>query len=163
MKDLITSQDHSAFLADIKNQIKLSQQKAFNAVDQEMILLYFTIGAMTNSKQIKLGRGAKVIDTLSADILQEFPAMSGSSTRNLKRMVRFYKEYQDELEKVPLAVAQMENLKVQPTVAEYSLRNMSQPIGISEYQLTEVLPKEFESSLPTIEMIENELKKSLEE
>lgn len=48
-------------------------------------------------------------------------------------------------------------------VAEYSLRNMSQPIGISEYQLTEILPKEFESSLPTIEMIENELKNSLEE
>jgi predicted nuclease of restriction endonuclease-like (RecB) superfamily len=47
-------------------------------------------------------------------------------------------------------------------VAEYSLRNMSQPIGISEYQLTEVLPKEFESSLPTIEMIENELTNSLE-
>ncbi|PNV82566.1 MAG: DUF1016 domain-containing protein [Sulfurimonas sp.] len=46
-------------------------------------------------------------------------------------------------------------------VAEYSLRNMSQPIGISEYELTEVLPKEFESSLPTIEMIENELKQSL--
>jgi len=44
-------------------------------------------------------------------------------------------------------------------VAEYSLRNMSQPIGISEYELTEVLPKEFKSSLPTIEMIENEFLK----
>jgi len=44
-------------------------------------------------------------------------------------------------------------------VAEYSLRNMSQPIGISEYELTEILPKEFVSSLPTIEMIENEFLK----
>jgi predicted nuclease of restriction endonuclease-like (RecB) superfamily len=44
-------------------------------------------------------------------------------------------------------------------VAEYSLRNMSQPIGISEYELTEVLPKEFVSSLPTIEMLENEFLK----
>ena len=43
-------------------------------------------------------------------------------------------------------------------VAEYSIKNMTQPIGISEYQLTEVLPKEFESSLPTIEEIEQELK-----
>jgi hypothetical protein len=47
-------------------------------------------------------------------------------------------------------------------VAEYSLKNMTQPIGISEYQLTEILPKELESSLPTIEMIENELKNILE-
>jgi predicted nuclease of restriction endonuclease-like (RecB) superfamily len=44
-------------------------------------------------------------------------------------------------------------------VAEYSLRNISQPIGISEYELTEVLPKEFVSSLPTIEMIESEFSK----
>jgi hypothetical protein len=44
-------------------------------------------------------------------------------------------------------------------VAEYSLRNMSQPIGISEYELTEILPKEFASSLPTIEMLENEFLK----
>ena len=37
MKDLMLSQDYSTFLVDIKNQIKLSQQKAFNAVNQEMI------------------------------------------------------------------------------------------------------------------------------
>ena len=49
--------------------------------------------------------------------------------------------------------------KKDEVVAEYSLRNMSQPIGISEYELTEVLPKEFVSSLPTIEMIESEFSK----
>lgn len=352
--DLTSSQDYSTFLVDIKNQIKLSQQKAFNAVNQEMILLYFTIGAMINQQQIDLGWGAKVIDKLSIDILNEFPNMSGFSPRNLKLMVQFYKEYASD-EIVQPTVAQMEILKVQPLVAqipwthniiliqkvkdkelrywymeqtfqngwskdilslmiksevhkrvgnlvsnfkhtlppldsdlvqqsfkdpykfdfltitepfrerelennlikhmekflielgsgfafvgrqykleigddefyidllfyhlklrcfvvvelkkgkfkpeysgqvnfycnavdgvlaqkddkptiglilcqekneiiaEYSLKNMSQPIGISEYQLTEVLPKEFESSLPTIEMIENELKNSLEE
>ncbi len=41
-------------------------------------------------------------------------------------------------------------------VAEYSLKNMAQPIGISQYELTEILPKEYESSLPTIEQIEAE-------
>ena len=42
-------------------------------------------------------------------------------------------------------------------VAEYSLENISQPIGIAQYELTKVLRKEFESSLPTIEEIEEEL------
>jgi len=342
MKDLILSQDYSTFLVDIKKQIKLSQQKAFTAVNQEMILLYFTIGAMINSKQKELGWGAKVIDRLSADILKEFSDMSGFSPRNLKLMVQFYKEYSSDeivqpvvaqipwthniilIQKVkdrelrywymeqtlqngwskdvlslmiksevhkragslvsnfkqilppfesdlvqqsfkdpyrfdfltitePFREKELENslikhmekflielgsgfafvgrqyklevgddefyidllfyhLKLRcfvvvelkkgkfkpeysgqvnfycnaidsvlaqkddkPTiglilcqekneiVAEYSLKNMSQPIGISEYQLTEVLPKEFESSLPSIEMIENELKNSLEE
>ena len=42
-------------------------------------------------------------------------------------------------------------------VAEYSLENISQPIGIAQYELTKVLGKEVESSLPTIEEIEEEL------
>ena len=42
-------------------------------------------------------------------------------------------------------------------VAEYALRNMSAPIGISEYTLAKALPKELKTSLPTVEQIEAEL------
>ncbi len=41
--------------------------------------------------------------------------------------------------------------------AEYALRDMNKPIGISEYTLTQNLPKEFESSLPTVNQLENQL------
>jgi len=44
-------------------------------------------------------------------------------------------------------------------MAEYALRDMNKPIGISEFELTRSLPKNLRSSLPTIEEIENELKK----
>ena len=44
-------------------------------------------------------------------------------------------------------------------MAEYALRDMKKPIGISEFELTRSLPKNLRSSLPTIEEIENELKK----
>jgi len=44
------------------------------------------------------------------------------------------------------------------TVVEYSLKDINKPIGVSEYQLSHVLPKEFKSSLPSIEEIEEELK-----
>lgn len=37
---------------------------------------------------------------------------------------------------------------------EYSLRDLNKPIGVSEYQITENLPEELRSSLPTIEQIE---------
>ena len=60
---------YNSFLVDIKTQIKLSQQKAFNAVNQEMISLYFNIGKMIDTWQKELGWGAKVIDNLSLDIL----------------------------------------------------------------------------------------------
>lgn len=42
-------------------------------------------------------------------------------------------------------------------VAEYALRGMDKPIGISEYELTRALPESLKSALPTIEEIEAEL------
>ncbi len=41
-------------------------------------------------------------------------------------------------------------------VAEYALRDISKPIGVSEYQLAEALPENFKGTLPTIEEIESE-------
>ena len=43
------------------------------------------------------------------------------------------------------------------TVVEYALKDINKLLGISEYQLTEILPKEFKSSLPSIEEIEAKL------
>jgi predicted nuclease of restriction endonuclease-like (RecB) superfamily len=40
--------------------------------------------------------------------------------------------------------------------AEFSLRDLNKPIGISEFNLTEIVPEELKSSLPTIEEIEKE-------
>jgi predicted nuclease of restriction endonuclease-like (RecB) superfamily len=44
-------------------------------------------------------------------------------------------------------------------VAEYALRDMSKPIGVSAFQITESLPENLQSSLPTIEELESELSK----
>jgi len=37
------------------------------------------------------------------------------------------------------------------------LRNVDKPIGVSSYELTRALPKSLQSSLPSIEQIEQEL------
>lgn len=42
-------------------------------------------------------------------------------------------------------------------LAEYSLRDIHKPIGISDYELTRALPENLKSSLPTVEEIEAEL------
>jgi predicted nuclease of restriction endonuclease-like (RecB) superfamily len=42
-------------------------------------------------------------------------------------------------------------------IAEYALRGINTPIGVSEYQLTQALPDDLKASLPSIEMIEAEL------
>ncbi|OQY97389.1 MAG: hypothetical protein B6D35_15420 [Candidatus Brocadia sp. UTAMX2] len=45
-------------------------------------------------------------------------------------------------------------------LAEYALRDMHKPIGVSEYELTRSLPENLKSSLPSIEEIEAELGRS---
>ena len=46
--------------------------------------------------------------------------------------------------------------------AEYALRDIQKPIGISDYELGQALPKDFRGSLPTIEEIEKELESNRE-
>ena len=43
-------------------------------------------------------------------------------------------------------------------LAKYATAGVSLPIGISEYELSKLLPEEFKGTLPTIEEIESELK-----
>lgn len=43
-------------------------------------------------------------------------------------------------------------------LAQYALEASKQPIGISEYELTKLYPKDFKGTLPSIKELENELK-----
>ena len=43
-------------------------------------------------------------------------------------------------------------------VAEYSLKDMSKPIGVSAYQITSNLPEELERQLPSVEDIQKRIK-----
>ncbi|HEY6271641.1 MAG TPA: PDDEXK nuclease domain-containing protein [Terriglobales bacterium] len=43
-------------------------------------------------------------------------------------------------------------------VAEYALRDLRKPVGVSEYRLTEALPKRLRASLPSVEELEASLK-----
>jgi len=48
-------------------------------------------------------------------------------------------------------------------IAEYALKKINAPIGVSEYILSKALPKELKTSLPTIEEIEAELNESIKD
>lgn len=47
-------------------------------------------------------------------------------------------------------------------MAQYALSGYSQPIGVSDYQLSKAIPEELKSALPTIEEVEEELSHLLE-
>ena len=47
-------------------------------------------------------------------------------------------------------------------LAEYTLRDMTKPIGLAEYRLEDALPENLQTALPTIEELEAELAKDFE-
>ncbi len=61
--------------------------------------------------------------------------------------------YPDDQPSIGLILCKSRN----KVVAEYALRDMSKPIGVSAYQLTEALPEQLQGSLPTIEELEARL------
>ena len=48
------------------------------------------------------------------------------------------------------------------TVVKYALKGISAPMGISEYEFTQALPKKLKAEMPTIEELELELEKEME-
>ena len=47
-------------------------------------------------------------------------------------------------------------------MAEYALRDVHKPIGVSDYELSRALPKDIKSNLPSIEELENKLRSLIE-
>ena len=47
--------------------------------------------------------------------------------------------------------------------AEYALRDINKPIGISNFKLTHAIPEDLKSKLPTVEELEKELAERLDE
>ena len=54
-------------------------------------------------------------------------------------------------------IALMDKVK-NNVVAEYSLKDISKPIGVSEYKITSSLPDDLEKQLPSVEDIQKRIK-----
>jgi hypothetical protein len=83
-------------------------------------------------------------------------------------MRAFYLAYTEEVSKLPRPVAQDDKPSIgiilckakNKVEAEYALRDLAKPVGISSYvtKLIETLPKEFRGSLPSPKELEAELR-----
>ena len=92
---LATSSEYKALVEGIKERVRTAQVRAALAANQELVLLYWSIGRDILARQAELGWGAKVIDRLSADLRKAFPDMKGLSPRNLKYMRAFAEAWPD--------------------------------------------------------------------
>lgn len=100
---------YAALLADVKTRIAGAQTRAALAANRELLTLYWEVGRLIDARQAEEGWGARVIPRLAADLARELPDARGFSERNLKRMLRFAREYPavpvHEAALVPQAVA----------------------------------------------------------
>ncbi|MBI2877520.1 MAG: DUF1016 domain-containing protein [Candidatus Tectomicrobia bacterium] len=94
--DLLLAPDYKQFIEDLKARVTSARISAVQAVNRDLILLYWDIGHEIVEKQLKLGWGKSVIDRVSADLQLAFPSSSGFSPRNLRDMKRLYLAYSDE-------------------------------------------------------------------
>lgn len=99
----IEKNEYREIFETVKNQILKSQYKAMQAVNKELIFMYWHIGKiiLENAEW-----GNKFIDNLSIDLKMEFPEITGFSVRNLKYMRKIAQEYPD-FEFVQQVVAQI--------------------------------------------------------
>jgi predicted nuclease of restriction endonuclease-like (RecB) superfamily len=102
----LISKDYSAWLQNLKEQIRTARVKASLAVNSELVRLYWQIGKEILERQEAQGWGAKVIDQLAKDLKAEFPDMNGLAPRNMKYMRAFAEAWPDAAI-VQQAVAQL--------------------------------------------------------
>jgi predicted nuclease of restriction endonuclease-like (RecB) superfamily len=96
MTDLVSlPSGYSVLLEDLKRRISTAQLRASLAVNQELILLYWSIGRDISSRFQSEVWGTKVIDRLSRDLGAEFPGIEGFRPRNLRYMRSFAEAWSD--------------------------------------------------------------------
>jgi predicted nuclease of restriction endonuclease-like (RecB) superfamily len=86
---------YAALLDELKERIRTARLRAAVTVNQELILLYWSIGNDILARQSAEGWGTRVIDRLAQDLRRDFPDMTGLSSRNLKYMRAFAEAHRD--------------------------------------------------------------------
>jgi predicted nuclease of restriction endonuclease-like (RecB) superfamily len=86
---------YADWLIELKTQIHEAQQRAAQAVNLELVVLYWKIGNAILIRQNQQGWGAKVVDRLAHDLRSSFPDMQGFSVRNLKYIRAFAEAWPD--------------------------------------------------------------------
>lgn len=116
--------DYPSLLAKLKARVAQAQGRAALAVNAELVRLYWEVGQTINERQKKAGWGAKIVDRLSRDLRDYFPAMKGLSARNLKYMQYFAKECPDgKIGQLPVAQLTWVNIiTILTSITDYKQR-----------------------------------------
>ncbi|TVR67009.1 MAG: DUF1016 family protein, partial [Candidatus Competibacteraceae bacterium] len=146
--------DYAHLLAEVKERVRSAQYAALQAVNTELVGLYWDIGRMIVERRRDAEHGAAIAEQLSGDLRAEFPGISGFFRCNVFYMREFYRLYRDDQRVQPL-VAQIgwtHNLVIfqrckDPLEREFYLR-MTRKFGWSKNVLIhQIANQSYEKSL----------------
>ncbi len=91
-----------ARFAEVLALIEAARNRAYQAVNTELVSLYWQLGAHLSEKLEKAEWGDGVVDELAATLARRYPGMRGYTRRNLFRMRQFFEAYRGRKKVSPL-------------------------------------------------------------
>ncbi|MBI3247832.1 MAG: DUF1016 domain-containing protein [Deltaproteobacteria bacterium] len=88
--------------AEVVGLIQHARQRAFQAVNTELIDLYWQVGEYISRKLETATWGESVVEKLAGYIAQKHPDIKGFTRRSLFRMRQFYETYRNDKKVAPL-------------------------------------------------------------
>lgn len=82
--------------------IEDARRRAYQAVNTELVGLYWQLGETISRKLESAQWGEGVVDALATAIARQYPGLRGFTRRNLFRMRQFYEAYRDHKRVSPL-------------------------------------------------------------
>ena len=127
-----------------------------------MLRFYWQLGKELHNRKNRFSYGQSFYKTISRDLRKELPDVSESS--NLPQLGEDFRSGEIEpLFAIPWGHHKliMDKCSGNPQKAQYALESSSQPLGVSAYELSKLIPENFKGSLPSIDEIESELQKDV--
>ena len=88
--------------AEVVGLIEQARQRAYQAVDSELVGLYWRIGQFISAKLAAAVWGEGVVDSLAQHLARTMPGQRGFTRRNLFRMRQFFETYSGDEKVTPL-------------------------------------------------------------
>ena len=184
MSELITLHpEYAEWIKNVGANFRQCQIKAASKVNEEMLRFYWNLGKEMISLKEKSNLGNKFYEIVSKDLREELPKVKSFSPTNLKYMQYFYELYgspqvvdsciedtnpqvvdsNEVIFKIPWGndnqtVGLLICKPKDNVLAKYAVNATNVPIGISEYDMNNLIPEDYKSSMQTIEEIEEELR-----
>lgn len=96
------SEPVEAAFAEVVGLIEQARQRAYQAVNTELVGLYWEIGRYISAKLEAAVWGEGVVDRLADHLARTLPGQRGFTRRNLFRMRQFYEVYSGDEKVTPL-------------------------------------------------------------